>query len=138
MDVTGWLTDKSHGLWAKLVTSVIQIKSVRTTGHKTTTEVRYYLCSLPFEQVERIAGAIRSHWAVENQLHWVLDVTFDQDRARLRKDHAPENFAMIQSMSLNMLRQHKDPKSKASLPQKQLKAMCNDRYRTDILRNSMR
>ncbi len=67
MDVTGWLTDKSHGLWAKLVTSVIQIKSVRTTGHKTTTELRYYLCSLPFEQVERIAGAIRSHWAVEQK-----------------------------------------------------------------------
>ncbi len=133
MDVQDWLTEKTYGAWASVVCSVVRVESTRTLKGKTTTELRYYLSSLTYDHVIRIAQAIRSHWSIENQLHWVLDVTFDQDRARLRKDHAPENPAMMQSMSLNMLRQHIDPKSpRASLPQKQLKAMCNDRYLLEI------
>jgi predicted transposase YbfD/YdcC len=65
--------------------------------------VRYYLSSahlLP----EHLAKAVRAHWAIENSLHWVLDVTFDEDRARNRKDSGPENLAILRRLTLNLLR----------------------------------
>lgn len=131
MDVTEWVTRKSHGAWAGLVRSIVCVESTRTIKGKVSTEKRFYLSSVSYDAVERIAHAIRSHWGIENQLHWVLDMTFDQDRLRARKDHAPENFAILQSLALNILRQHPDPKT--SLKQRRAKAGWNDRYLLDVL-----
>lgn len=79
------------------------IKSTVTKGQKVTTEVRYFISSLS-AKAEEIAKAIRSHWAVENSLHWVLDVTLGEDNSRVRKDNAPENMAMVRHIVLNLLR----------------------------------
>jgi predicted transposase YbfD/YdcC len=70
--------------------------------------VRYYLLSKPMS-AKRLLRVTRSHWTIENQLHWVLDVHFDEDGNRTRKDNAPENLAILRRLALNILRSHPDP-----------------------------
>lgn len=72
--------------------------------------VRYYLLSR-YISAKRLLDVTRSHWAVENRLHWVLDVHFAEDRNRARKDDAPENLAILRRLALNILRAHPDRKS---------------------------
>jgi len=67
--------------------------------------VRYYLLSKSMS-AKRLLQVTRSHWTIENQLHWVLDVHFDEDANRARKDHAPENLAILRRLALNILRAH--------------------------------
>lgn len=64
-------------------------------GQPLSLEQRYYLLSLD-GTVERFAKAVRNHWGIKNQVHWLLDVAFDQDASRIRKDHAPKNLALIE------------------------------------------
>ena len=68
-----------------------------------TTTRRYYLSSVPLTPT-RFAETVRAHWQIENGLHWVLDTTFDEDRARNRRDHGPENLAILRKLALNVLR----------------------------------
>jgi predicted transposase YbfD/YdcC len=70
--------------------------------------VRYYLLSTPMS-AKRLLHVTRSHWTIENQLHWVLDVHFNEDGNRARKDNAPENLAILRRLALNILRTHPDP-----------------------------
>jgi predicted transposase YbfD/YdcC len=72
--------------------------------------VRYYLLS-KYMSPTRLLHVTRSHWTIENQLHWVLDVHFGEDANRARKDNAPENLAILRRLALNMLRSHPDPAS---------------------------
>lgn len=72
--------------------------------------VRHYLLSR-YISPKRLLGITRSHWAIENRLHWVLDVNFAEDRNRARKDNAPENLAIVRRLALNILRAHPDRKS---------------------------
>lgn len=67
--------------------------------------VRYYLLS-KYMSAKRLLQVTRSHWTIENQLHWVLDVHFDEDGNRTRKDHGPENLAILRRLALNILRAH--------------------------------
>jgi predicted transposase YbfD/YdcC len=83
----------NQSLWAGLKT-VVMIVSERRLWNKTTTEVRFYLSSLA-SNAQKISQAIRSHWGIENSLHWTLDVTFCEDKSRIRKDNSPENFALL-------------------------------------------
>ena len=69
---------------------------------RTTRSTRYYLSSARLTP-EAFARAVRGHWAIENSLHWVLDVTFDEDRARNRRDNGPENLAILRRLTLNLL-----------------------------------
>ncbi len=69
-------------------------------------ETRYYLSSLPGD-AEQIGTAVRSHWGVENGLHWVMDMVFRDDECRIRTQHAPANFATIKHMASNLLRRGK-------------------------------
>jgi len=64
---------------------------------------RYYVSSATLS-APRLADAVRSHWRIENSQHWVLDTTFDEDRARSRRDHGPENLAILRRLALNVLR----------------------------------
>jgi predicted transposase YbfD/YdcC len=72
--------------------------------------VRYFLLS-KYVSAKRLLAIVRSHWGIENKLHWVLDVIMNEDRNRARTDHAPENLATLRRLALNVLRTHPDDKS---------------------------
>lgn len=99
-DQLDWLVQRTD--WCDLKT-VAMVESRVTTGDKTTVEQRYFISSLP-ANAQVLADAVRRHWAIENSLHWVLDVTMGEDFSRVRKDHAPENMAMVRHIVLNLLR----------------------------------
>jgi predicted transposase YbfD/YdcC len=92
------LRDWRHADAWKHLRSVVMVQATRQTGANTTVETRYYLSSLD-QSARQILQATRAHWGVENHLHWVLDVTFNEDRCRVRKDHAPANLAVLLAQS---------------------------------------
>jgi len=93
--------------WKNLMT-VSRIRSQRWIGEDKSCEDRYHLSSIVGAQ--QVLWAVRSHWGIENELHWTLDLAFDEDRCRVRKDHGPENFALLRHMALNLLKQEKSCK----------------------------
>lgn len=86
--------------------SIIQIQSERTVKGKTSTQMRYYISSLP-ANAECAMQAIRDHWGVENSLHWVLDMCFNDDQSRIRKDYSPQNMAIMNHFAVNMIKNAK-------------------------------
>jgi predicted transposase YbfD/YdcC len=129
-EVVDWLAQKKD--WSGLK-SVGVVEATRQIGEKTTTERRYYVCSASADAL-RFSEAVRTHWSVENQLHWSLDVSFNEDQCRVRKDNAPENFAIIRHIALNMLK--KEQTSKVGIKIKRNKAGWNNRYLAQILMSS--
>lgn len=89
--------------------SVLCIKSRRELNGTVETEQRYYVSSLPPDPTWMLK-AVRSHWAIENSLHYVLDVSFSEDQARIRLGHAPRNIALVRKIVLNMLRSAQKPR----------------------------
>jgi predicted transposase YbfD/YdcC len=87
--------------WAKLATIVMVFRTT-TIDSRETTEFSYFLSSLP-TKVKTLAKLIRRHWSIENQLHWVLDVTFTEDASRIRKRHAPQTSAMLRRLAVPIL-----------------------------------
>ena len=83
----------------KIIEKVLNIQPKKG---KITIETRYYISSL-MESPQKILAAIRSHWAIENGLHWVLDMSFGEDQSRIRKENAPQIMAVIRHISLNLL-----------------------------------
>jgi predicted transposase YbfD/YdcC len=75
---------------------------------------------------ERLAEAVRGHWAIENQMHWMLDVAFREDESRIRAEHAATNMAIIRRVALNLLKT--DTSVKLGIANKRLKAAWDDRY----------
>jgi predicted transposase YbfD/YdcC len=110
--------------------SVVCIESTRRIGETVSTEARHYLSSLPADAA-LLARTIRSHWGVENRLHWVLDVTFHEDDSRVRVGHGPENFAILRHVALNLLRQ--EHSTRGSVATKRFRAALNDAYFRSIL-----
>jgi predicted transposase YbfD/YdcC len=92
-----------------------RVDSVRiVNGQQSPVETRYYIVSRVLSTAA-FAAAVRDHWAVENRLHWSLDVTFAEDDRQLVKDHAPQNFSLLTKMALNLLRQQQCSGRKKSL-----------------------
>jgi len=120
---------RNQSLWTDLRT-VVMVKSQRKLWNKTTTEVRFYISSIE-KDPQKIGNAIRSHWGIENCLHWTLDVTFSEDKSRIRKDNAPENFALLRRLALNLLKQEKSVKG--SLKMKRYRASMDNDYLTKVL-----
>ena len=114
--------------WLGLKTLVV-VESVRRLWNKETREVRFFISSLAVD-TSTMARYIRSHWGIENQLHWCLDVTFAEDRSRIRKDHAPRNMSLLRRLSLNLLRQET---SKLSLKLKRYKAAMDNQFLLKVL-----
>jgi len=109
--------------------SIVRIQRERRSANKTETETGYYITSLA-PLADLILQATRSHWAVENSLHWVLDVTFREDDARMRSGYAPQNMALLRQLALNILK--KDP-SKGSLRTKRYKAALDTTFLETLL-----
>jgi predicted transposase YbfD/YdcC len=110
--------------------SVGLVQATRKIGDAVSTEVRYYLSSLPVDAV-RFAEAVRGHWSVENSCHWILDVVFGEDDCRVRTGHAPENLALLRRLALSLLSQEKTVRR--GIKTKRLKAGWDDRYLLKIL-----
>lgn len=112
--------------------SVIKMQRKRTivSSNTTTTETMYYICSRPLMAQQALAS-IRSHWGIENQLHYLLDVEFKEDLSRVRKGDADQNLSIIRRIALNLLKLNK---SKASINIKRHKAAWNDAFRQEILK----
>jgi predicted transposase YbfD/YdcC len=114
--------------WAGLE-SVALIEAERTLNGTTTTEQRYYLLNQVLDAA-RVNTLVRGHWGIENQVHWVLDVTFHEDASRIRNGDAPQNMGVLRHIALNLLRQ--EP-SKGSLKTKSFRAALNDAYLSKVL-----
>jgi predicted transposase YbfD/YdcC len=84
-------------------------RSVDHATGQTSDDVRYFISSLP-AKVKRLAGAVRQHWGIENGLHWVLDVAFNEDRMRQRDRTGIENLALLNRLAVSVLRQDKTVK----------------------------
>ncbi|MGD1859340.1 MAG: ISAs1 family transposase [Leptolyngbyaceae cyanobacterium] len=119
-------------LWAGLQRVGLVESERRLAGQPPTLERRYYLVSLD-GGVEQFAQAVRSHWGIENQVHWVLDVAFNEDASRIRKDHAPENLALVRHVALNLLRQ--DAAAKGGIKNRRLRAGWDNDYLLSLLAN---
>ena len=94
-----WLKQKSD--WAGIKT-IAMIEESQQVGDKISVERRFFISSLPAD-AKKIAGAVRAHWLIESALHWTLDVVFNEDGSRVRKDNAGENMAIIRHITVNML-----------------------------------
>jgi predicted transposase YbfD/YdcC len=117
--------------WAGLQTLVIE-RSRRCLWNEETHATRFFISSLP-PTFSEFPDCIRSHWAIENSLHWCLDVVFAEDASRVRKDHSPHNLSILHRLALNLLRQ--DP-SKGSLKMKRYRAALDNRFLLSILQHS--
>lgn len=109
--------------------AVGKVVRVREMADKTTTEIAYYLLSTPMTPA-RFGEVVRSHWAIENRLHWCLDVTMNEDQMRSRMDHAPQNLAILRHMALNLVRKET---SKGSLRKKLRRAAWSDSFLAKVL-----
>lgn len=106
------------------------VQRIRTVGDRTSTERAYYISSLPAD-AERIARAVRSHWEVENRLHWCLDVQFNEDQSRVRSGYAANNLTIVSHIVMNLLRLNTT--RKASLKSKRMLAVTFDQFRAELL-----
>ncbi len=126
-DDISWLQGKH--LWAG-IKSIAMVTRERDINGAVSRENSYFISSLESDAAA-IAKAIRSHWSIENSLHWCLDISFREDHCRVRKDHAPENMAVLRHMALNLLKREKS--LKGGIQTKRLKAAWDHTYLMKIL-----
>jgi predicted transposase YbfD/YdcC len=112
------------------VRSIGMVRCRRIVGDKESIFVRYYLSSLP-PDVHKFARAVRSHWCIENQLHWVLDVAFDEDNNRSRTGNLAHNLAILHHIALNLVKQERT--LKVGVKNRRLNAGWDDSYLAKIL-----
>lgn len=115
--------------WRGLQT-VVRIEAQRRPETDLSQEVRYYLSSLPADP-NRLNQVARSHWSIENELHWVLDVAFSEDDSRVRQGYAAQNLTVVRQIALNLLKQEQT--AKIGLRNKRLRAGWDDDYLLKVL-----
>jgi len=130
MDVANTEVDTRKWLGLK---TIGRVESQRTINGKTSIEQRYYIGSI--ENNAKLFGtSVRSHWGIENSLHWQLDMSFREDESRMRKGHSAENFAVMRHVALNLLK--RDKSFKLGVKNKRLRAAWDDKYLTKLLISS--
>jgi predicted transposase YbfD/YdcC len=115
--------------WSGLQTAV-RVRAERRLEDHTEMETRYYVSSLPGD-AKRLLEAVRAHWQIENGLHWVLDVVFNEDDSRVRTGNAAQNMTTLRHMALNLIKQEQS--TKRSIRGKRLKAGWDDSYLAKVL-----
>jgi predicted transposase YbfD/YdcC len=126
-DVLAWL-QAAHA-WPGLA-ALGMVQTERRLAGTTTVGTRYYLLSRPLS-AQALGEAVRSHWGIENQVHWVLDVTFGEDQSRIRRGAAAENAAILRRIALNVVRHH--PRQRLSIRTRRLVAGWDDAYLLELL-----
>ena len=125
-----WLGELRHQ-WPGL-DLLVAVESVRqVNGSKRSIERRYYIASRKTASARQAAQSIRGHWGIENQLHWSLDVSFDEDRCRIRKGHGAENFSRLRRIALNLLQ--RETSRKVGIKTKRLVAGWDHDYLLKLL-----
>lgn len=124
----GWL--KKQHQWPYL-NSIIAVTSTREVDNELSEETRYFISSLDGKNKAKLAKAIRSHWQVENNLHWVLDMAFDEDRSRARKGHSAANMTTLRHLALNLVKA--ETTTKVGVKIKRQKAGWSNEYLLKIL-----
>lgn len=133
IDVSNGVEFEDLKIWPGLKSVTMVISTREITGQAVTVERRYYLSSLE-ANAENIGSAIRSHWGIENSLHWVLDVQFREDQARNRKNHSAENMAIIRHMALNLLKKKQQTaKKRISIKSERLLAGWDNQFMLNLL-----
>lgn len=120
---------RSASEW-KGLQAVVKVHTRRQTGEEATEKDRYFISSLASD-AKHLLNVVRTHWRIENELHWVLDIAFREDESRIRKDHGPENFAVLRHIAVNLVKQEQS--QKASVKGKRLKAGWDEDYLLKIL-----
>jgi predicted transposase YbfD/YdcC len=139
-EIIARLRHKNNWVGLKTIVKVTSERTVKpkvgTAAYKsgtpaTSTESRYYICSIEEPSAERMQQAVRAHWKVENSLHWVLDMQMREDESRIRTDHAPANMSVLRHIALNIVRSDKD--RRIGIKASRLKAGRNDAYLKKLL-----
>ena len=130
LSAVAYLPEKPLWDWPKLET-LVRVESTTVRSGKTVAQTRYYISTLSPKEAETIARGVRSHWGIENQLHGVLDVAFNEDANRTRKGNGPECSAILRHIVLNLLRQ--DPIPFGSIKTRRLRAAMSQDYRMEAL-----
>ena len=120
---------RDGALWLDLKAITIVYSERQEHGKEKTEEIRYYIGSRA-AKATAYTGYIRSHWGIENGLHWVLDVSFDEDQCRMRTDHSAENMALLRRLALCLLKKHG---GKGSIRGKRLQSGWNDEMLLEVL-----
>jgi len=133
-----WTTDlvesiPKHGDWANLK-SIVMIESERTVNGKTSSERRRYISSKKNFPAAKALHAARSHWGIENELHWVLDVVFREDDCRVRAGYAAQNFSVIRQLSLNLLKSV--PNAKGGIKSRRLRCALDHDFLLQVVTSS--
>ena len=116
--------------WQDL-SSLVAVEAQRTIGDKISTERRYFISSLSGINAKTVGQMIRSHWGIENKLHWSLDASFGEDDCRIRKGFGAENVSRLRRIALNLLKQEKT--AKCGIKIKQHKAGWDEKYLQKLL-----
>jgi len=127
-DEIEWLK-KDHS-WSGLK-SIVAVTAKREVDKKITEETRYFISSLSANDPNKLEHAVRAHWAIENNLHWVLDLAFDEDSNRTRKGYSASNLAVIRHMALNLIKTEKT--AKVGVKTKRMMAGWDNDYLLKIL-----
>lgn len=115
--------------WTDLTAITLVISQRQEGSQKPTEETRYYIGSKA-ASAKVYTNCIRGHWGIENGLHWVLDVSFDEDQSRIRKDHGPENMGLLRRLAVSLLKQQH---GKNSVRGKRLRSGWDDRFLVEVL-----